>query len=85
MRCEFVDSETLRAVGYSTQRRELRLIFETGDIYAYFEVSPEEHAEFMAAPSKGAYLNHAFNPRAHRYILVRPGPRPKRGLNRCKD
>lgn len=75
MRWEFVNSETLRAIGHDARRSELRLVFrDTGDIYAYFEVPPDEHSEFMAAPSKGTYLNYVFKPRGHRYVLVKRGP-----------
>jgi len=38
-------------------------------------VSPAEHAAFMAAESKGTYLNYVFKPRGHRYFVVKSGGR----------
>jgi hypothetical protein len=43
---------------YTPRRCELDIEFrQSGDVYRYFEVSAEEHAEFLAAKSKGTYLN----------------------------
>jgi len=36
-------------------------------------VPPEEHAAFMAAESKGTYLNEVFKPKGYRYDIVQPG------------
>jgi KTSC domain len=67
-----VDSTSIAAIGYDPKRRELEIEFrESGQVYRYFEVSPQEHEEFMAAESKGQYLNKVFKPRGYRYIIVR--------------
>jgi hypothetical protein len=72
MRRESVDSETITSIGYEPRRRKLDIEFrETGDVYRYFEVSPEEHAEFMSAESKGRYLNRVFKPKEHPYIILK--------------
>jgi hypothetical protein len=42
----------------------------SGDVYRYFDVPGEEYAAFMAAESKGTYLNQVFKPREYRYVVV---------------
>jgi hypothetical protein len=38
----------------------------------YFDVPAEEHTAFLAADSKGTYLNLQFKPRQYRYHRVWP-------------
>lgn len=53
-----LDSEALVAVHYDFGRKILRATFRSsGRTYDYFEVSPQEYEEFMAAKSKGAWFN----------------------------
>jgi hypothetical protein len=74
MRRQAVDSETITSIGYEAGRGELDLEFrQSGDVYRYFEVSAEEHAEFMAAESKGGYLNRVFKTKGHPYVVVKRG------------
>ena len=74
MRLDKVDSTTLSAIGHDPVTLELDLKFrDTGDVYRYSDVSAAEHAEFMAAPSKGTYLNCVFKAKNHRYVLLRSG------------
>ena len=74
MRREAVDSGTIASIGYEARRCELDVEFlESGDVYRYFEVSAEEHSEFMAAESKGTYLNQVFKGKRHPYRLVKRG------------
>jgi len=74
MRRAAVDSETIASIGYEGRRCELDIEFrESGDVYRYFEVSAEEHKEFMAAESKGTYLNRVFKAKGHPYRLVKRG------------
>ena len=40
-------------------------------MYRYFDVPPEDYAAFMAANSKGTYLNEVFKPRSYRCDIVR--------------
>ena len=71
-----MDSESIASIGYAPPRRVLEIEFrESGDVYRYFEVSAEEHAEFMAAPFKGTYLNKVFKAKGHRYVVVKRGRR----------
>ena len=46
---------------------------ESGDVYRYFQVSAEEHSEFVAAESKGNYLNRVFKAKGHPYRVVKRG------------
>ena len=76
MRRVAVDSTSIASIGYEAPRRELEIEFlDSGDVYRYLEVSRDEHAAFMAAASKGAYLNHVFKHKGHRYFVVKRGPR----------
>jgi KTSC domain len=74
MRRVAVDSTSIVSIGYEPRRCELEIEFsQSGDVYRYFEVPAEEYAGFMAAESKGTYLNHMFKPKGHRYIIVKRG------------
>ena len=74
MRRLAVESRTLRSIGYDAHRRELEIEFlEGGDVYRYFDVPAAEYAEFMAADSKGTYLNQVFKEKKHRYLIIKTG------------
>ena len=74
MRRDAVDSETIVSIGYEPCVCELELEFrDSGDVYVYFQVSAREHAEFMAAESKGNYLNRIFKTKEHPYRVVKRG------------
>jgi KTSC domain len=74
MRRVWVDSSSIASIGYESAPRELEIEFrESGDVYRYFDVPREEYAAFLAADSKGAYLNQIFKERNYRYRLVRGG------------
>lgn len=74
MRRVAVDSSTIASIGYESRLCELDLEFrESGDVYRYFQVSAEEHREFMAAESKGGYLNRVFKAKGHPYRLIKRG------------
>jgi len=67
-----VNSTSIASIGYDPRKGELEIEFrDSGDVYRYFEVQSTEHANFMAAESKGTYLNQVFKPKGHRYILVK--------------
>jgi len=69
-----VDSESIASIGYSPVNCELDIEFrESGDVYRYLEVSSDEHTEFMAAESKGKYLNQIFKAKEHPYRVVSRG------------
>ena len=48
-----------------------------GDVYRYFDVPAEEYAAFMAAESKGTYLNQVFKLREYGYVVVTEGKKPR--------
>lgn len=54
---EPVDSSSIRAVGYDPASKALEVEFRNGAIYLYRAVPSTLHAQFMAAPSKGRFLN----------------------------
>ena len=71
MRRNPVRSTSVASIGYLPAERELEIKFRaSGDVYRYFDVPREEYAAFMAAESKGTYLNQVFKPRAYRYVVV---------------
>jgi hypothetical protein len=62
----------ITSIGYEPCSRELEIEFrQAGAIYRYFEVPIEEYRSFMAADSKGKYLDQVFKPRAYRYSVVK--------------
>ncbi len=69
-----VHSTSVASIGYLPTERELEIKFRaSGDVYRYFDVPREEYAAFMAAESKGTYLNQVFKPREYRYVVVSEG------------
>jgi hypothetical protein len=72
-----VDSTSIGAIGYNSLKRQLGIEFrKSGDVYLYFEVPPEEYQGFMAAESKGEYLNCTFKTKGYSYS----GPHRRRDL-----
>lgn len=66
-----VYSSCIASIGYDPKTRELEVEFlEDGEVYRYTDVPPEEYAAFMAADSKGTYLNEVFKPKGYRYDIV---------------
>lgn len=53
-----VDSSNIESIGYDADARELHVRFlQSGEIYVYYNVDEWIFTEFMAADSKGRYLN----------------------------
>ena len=68
-----VDSSSIASIGYAPEQQVLELEFrQSGEVYQYFDVPAEEHTAFLAADSKGTYLNLQFKPRQYRYHRVWP-------------
>ena len=68
-----VDSSSIASIGYAPEQQVLELEFrQSREVYQYFDVPAEEHAAFLAADSKGTYLNLQFKPRQYRYHRVWP-------------
>jgi hypothetical protein len=69
-----VRSTSIASIGYLPAERELEIKFRSsGDVYRYFDVPGEEYAAFLAAESKGTYLNQVFKLRGYRYAVVSEG------------
>jgi hypothetical protein len=59
---ERLDSSSLASAGYDPAAHVLEVEFKNGGVYQYLEVPDEEYEEFIAAPSKGRYLNTEIKP-----------------------
>lgn len=51
-----VESSMIHAVGYDAETQTLEVIFNSGGIYRYEDVPPEEYEGLMNAESKGRYM-----------------------------
>lgn len=52
-----VTSSTVISVGYDPATKILELEFVSGSIYRYFDVPQSIYKSFMAADSKGTFVN----------------------------
>lgn len=52
-----LESSVLASAAYSPGERQLYLEFRNGAVYRYFDVSPQQYGEFLAADSKGRYFD----------------------------
>jgi hypothetical protein len=69
----------MASMHYDAKRQELEIEYrKSGDIYLYFDVPPEEYEAFMAAESKGTYLNRVFKPKNYRHIIIKHGKKRHR-------
>jgi len=67
-----VDSTVIAQIGYDSATHELGIEYRaSGEVYLYFDVPPEEHEAFMAAESKGIYLNTVFKQQGYRYEILK--------------
>ena len=57
MQLTTVESSMLYAAGYDSKTRTLEVVFNSGGIYQYYDVPPEEYKELMEAESKGRYMH----------------------------
>lgn len=51
-----VESSMIRSVGYEADSRTLEIEFNSGGIYQYFNMPPEEYEGLMKAESHGRYF-----------------------------
>ncbi len=56
MQLETVESGAIHAIGYDPERRVLEVIFNTGRIYQFTDVPPEQFEALRKADSKGRYF-----------------------------
>ena len=52
-----LDSSVIASVGYSPDDRILEVEFQTGRVYHYLGVPPEQHSRLLSADSAGKYFN----------------------------
>jgi hypothetical protein len=61
-------SSVIAAMSYNAAKQALTIVYRgKRGTYRYYNVAPEEYEEFLAAPSKGTYLNQTFKARQHPY------------------
>lgn len=51
-----VESKVIKSIGYNATTRQLDVEFRSGKVYRYADVSPEKHAELLAAESIGKHF-----------------------------
>jgi hypothetical protein len=51
-----VVSRVFTSAAYDEYKRQLFLRFQSGKVYRYFEFSPDQYDEFLAANSTGKYF-----------------------------
>jgi hypothetical protein len=52
-----VNSSNLSAVGYDSTKGIMHIRFNSGRLYAYYNVPENVYCELMNAPSHGSYFN----------------------------
>lgn len=58
-------------MGHDPERLELGIKFrKSRKAYLYIDIPPEEYEAFMAAESKGTYLNQVFKPKNYPYVIM---------------
>ena len=53
-----VKSSYLKSVGYDAEKAELRIEFNSGAIFDYFDVTPGEYDSLVYAESIGRHFSH---------------------------
>ncbi len=69
MRMHPAPSSSIKAAGYDARQRTLRLRYAGGGTYEYFGVPASVVKDFIAAPSKGRFVNLRIKP-CYRYRRV---------------
>ncbi len=57
MKLETIDSTAIHAIGYDPDLHVLEVIFNTGRIYQFTDVPPEQFEALRQAESKGRYFS----------------------------
>jgi hypothetical protein len=57
MKRQYVNSTSIRSIGYDESAKTLEVKFIDGDVYQYFKVPEKIYHELLTADSIGAYLN----------------------------
>jgi hypothetical protein len=64
-----MSSSSIAAAGYDHHRQALRLRYIGGGTYDYLDVPERVFQDFLAAPSKGQFVNWHIKPR-YRYVRL---------------
>ena len=64
-----VESSNLKSVGYEPASKTLRIQFNTGTVYDYYNVPEQVFQNLLNAESKGRYF-HAAIRMAYRYVRI---------------
>lgn len=59
MNRQFVQSSSLRSIGYNQNTNVLEIEFNSGGIYQYFKVSKSVYVGLVNAASKGTYFHNS--------------------------
>ena len=70
MKRQPVESSNLASVGYDASTRTLEIEFNSGRVYQYFNVPPDEYQGLMNADSHGSYFYHNIRD-VYRYRKIR--------------
>ncbi|MFC0628325.1 KTSC domain-containing protein [Kribbella deserti] len=62
MKRRYVQSSSVRSVGYELETGTLEVEFVSGDLYRYLEVPQLVHKQLMAAESVGRFINTRIKP-----------------------
>lgn len=66
---EPVESTLIASMRYVREQRLLEVQFrETGHVYQYYDVPPEEYAALWQSESKGIYFNTTFKRHGFRFV-----------------
>lgn len=58
-----IESKLAKSIGYDKEHAVLAVEFHNGGVYEYPGVTPEEHAELMAAKSIGSHFLKVIKPK----------------------
>ena len=68
-----VKSSNIFSVAHDPATQQMEVTFHSGHTYRYQNVTPEQHATFMAADSKGTHFHQNFKQNAaHPFEKVQP-------------
>ncbi|MGX6426495.1 KTSC domain-containing protein [Lactiplantibacillus argentoratensis] len=63
-----VISSDLSEVGYNTSTQQLEIVFNSGGVYLYSDVTSDEYQGLMNASSKGRYFHASI--KHHPYVRI---------------
>jgi KTSC domain len=64
-----IESSSIATQGYDAATSTLELQYASGGVYQYFDVPPAVYAQFLAADSKGGFVNSVIK-KHYRFIRI---------------